>query len=469
MVRDRLIKSLLIILFVLVTLGTDLLDHFRIYGYMGFSQKQVITTQKLENSEHEAIHFLLGVISGYLFDTWVAALVIGGVKEIYDFGYNYYKNSINSSQIVHDGILDPLFWVLGGFVGVYLLVPLRGFIRRIKKGYSPPLAVGVRGAFHRNPDNPLVSVVVPALDEEGFIERTLTSLLNQDFKGFEIIVVDNNSSDRTAEIAKQFGARVVFEPRQGVGYSRQAGFMAARAPVVATTDADTILPPNWISRILKEFESDPDLVAFGGLYYLYNGPFLSRLAVRYLIAVPWLFDRVFSGGWSLPGANLAVRRDAFLRVGGFNTRLKLGEDADLSQRLKHVGKVKLDMGFRVWTSGRRYRWGLLFAMFEYFPNALARIFLGNPERFSRLSKVREEEYSSVGYWLSWIALCLLLFTVMVPLRNPRVEAFTRPIKERAISIKEAISTKERDLIYKIRTKKTSGCFKDAYEFKTRET
>lgn len=70
--------------------------------------------------------------------------------------------------------------------------------------------------FHKNPENPLISVVVPTLNEEKFIERTLVSLINQDFKNYELIVVDNNSLDRTAEIAERFGARVIFEPKAWV-------------------------------------------------------------------------------------------------------------------------------------------------------------------------------------------------------------------------------------------------------------
>jgi hypothetical protein len=175
-----------------------------------------------------------------------------------------------------------------------------------------------------------------------------------------------------------------------------------------------------------------------------------------LIFIPWIFDRIFSGGWSIPGSNLAVRKEAFLRAGGFNTKLNLGEDAELSQRLKYIGRVKLDMGFRVKTSGRRYRWGLLIAMIEYFPNALARIFLGDPEKFSNLPRVREEKFVSDRYWLLWLASCLFIILAITPLDSPRVEAkVLRPIKERTVIFKRVIYSKEKDLIERIKTKKRS--------------
>jgi glycosyltransferase involved in cell wall biosynthesis len=460
MSKVRLFASVLVLVFVFLTLQTNLFDNSRVLSFFGFSpKKQVVTTEKRRNSEHEAIHFLFGTISGYLFDTWVGALIIGGIKETFDFGYNYYHHRINRSQIIHDGIVDPLFWVFGGFVGCFLLETSRDLIRRLreKSKHELPEIVNVEeGMFHKNPDNPFISVVIPALDEEKFIGRTLISLMNQSFKDYELIVVDNNSRDQTAKIAESFGARVIFECREGTGYSRQAGFTAARGSIIATTDADTILPSNWLSRILKEFESDPELVAFGGLYSLYNGPFLARFAVRYLIFIPWIFDRIFSGGWSIPGSNLAVRKEAFLRAGGFNTKLNLGEDAELSQRLKYIGRVKLDMGFRVKTSGRRYRWGLLIAMIEYFPNALARIFLGDPEKFSNLPRVREEKFVSDRYWLLWLASCLFIILAITPLDSPRVEAkVLRPIKERTVIFKRVIYSKEKDLIERIKTKKRS--------------
>lgn len=226
---------------------------------------------------------------------------------------------------------------------------------------------------HINPRVPLISVVVPAFNEEKTLHRTLESLVNQERGDFELIVVDNNSTDRTAKIARSYGARVVHEPQPGVGYARQRGFKEAKGQIIATTDADTILPNYWVGRILKEFTSNKRLVAFGGLYTLYSGPSSARLAIRYFAYWGWFIDRMWQKGWSLPGANMAVRALAFKRVGGFNVRLTLGEDSDLSQRLKKVGQVKLDRKFKVKTSGRRYRRGLLKGLVFYIPNAITRM------------------------------------------------------------------------------------------------
>jgi glycosyltransferase involved in cell wall biosynthesis len=225
-----------------------------------------------------------------------------------------------------------------------------------------------------NPENPFISVVIPAYNEENYIGNTLQSLLQQDFQDFEIIVVDNASEDRTGEIAMRFGARVVYEGKRTVGAARQRGCLEAKGEIIAMTDADTILPPNWLSRIAEEFKRDEELVAFGGLYRLYSGPVLARLWIHHFAHLLWIFDKWMSNGyWNIPGSNIAFRKDAFLKVGGFREDLPIGEDVDLSLRLARVGKVALAYRFRVATSGRRYRKGFLKGTMTYAKNTIARL------------------------------------------------------------------------------------------------
>lgn len=243
---------------------------------------------------------------------------------------------------------------------------------------------------HKNPKNPLISVVIPAFNEEGFLDKTLESLLNQDFRHFELIVVDNNSRDKTAKIAENFGAKVIFEPRIGVGFARQRGFMEAKGDIIATTDADTILPKNWVSKIIREFRKRKKMVAYGGLFALYSGTSASKIIISRLAYPVWILDRLFCGGWSIPGANFSVKKKAFMAVGGFDEQLTLGEDADISQRLKKVGKVFLDRKFIVLTSGRRFGKGLFPAMKTYIPNAVVRMTVGK-NKFTKLIPVRIEE------------------------------------------------------------------------------
>ena len=99
------------------------------------------------------------------------------------------------------------------------------------------------------------SVVIPCFNEENYLKRTIKSLQSQDYKGnFEIIVVDNNSTDNTAIIAKRLGVRVISEKNPGVCFARQKGTLSASGSIVISTDADTVFKKNWLSKIDKKFE-----------------------------------------------------------------------------------------------------------------------------------------------------------------------------------------------------------------------
>lgn len=235
-----------------------------------------------------------------------------------------------------------------------------------------------------------ISVIVPAYNEENYLGVCLASLKKQNFKGdYEIIVVDNNSSDKTSQVARDAGVRVVFESKKGVGSARQAGAVASLGDIIAYTDADTIVPENWLSRIAMEFEKDKNLAAFGGLYTLSSGPILIRVGFILLARIYWYLDKLLSGRWYLAGANFAVRKEFFLKVGGFNINLKIGEEPDLSQRIKEFGKVNFDTYFLVKTSGRAYKYGLISWFFRYVPYNFSRIFLKR-NIFNKLKPIRKE-------------------------------------------------------------------------------
>lgn len=267
---------------------------------------------------------------------------------------------------------------------------------------------------HENPKNPHISVVVPAYNEEKYLAKNLSSIISQTYKNFELIVVDNASTDKTVEIAKSFGAKVISCTKKGVGAARQAGFMSAKGEIIATTDADNILPDNWLKIINKAFEKDKKMVAYGGLFRFYSGPLSARIAIKYFTYFVFQIDRMFSGKWSLIAQNMAVKKSAFLEVGGFKD-FKIGEDADLSQRLADVGKVKLDPHFLVYASGRRAKHGLWYGAWSYAPNGLSRMFFKS-HKFDHLPTSRTDqsilaELSVIPLIISVVYL-LFLFTTM---------------------------------------------------------
>lgn len=224
-----------------------------------------------------------------------------------------------------------------------------------------------------NSIRPLISVVIPALNEEKTIGKTLSSLIRQDYADqFEVIVADNGSNDKTAEIARQFGAKVIFAKQKGVARARQAGFEVAKGDIVASTDADTILPGNWLSSIISEFNNRPDAVAICGMFHFYDGGFILKIATSiFSYYVFKIFD------WCA-GFNLAVKKEAFTKVGGFNLNLALAEDIELCRRLKKVGKVYLLPFLKVKTSARRFnKLGFFGGLWDYSSNYFKIFYLHN--------------------------------------------------------------------------------------------
>ena len=203
-------------------------------------------------------------------------------------------------------------------------------------------------------------MVIPALNEEKYLGKTLESLQKQDFKNFEIIVVDNGSTDKTAQIAKSLGAKVIFEPKKGVPFARQAGFKKAKGEIIATTDADTILPQNWLSKIHQTFLKNPQAVAVTGFFDFYDSSIIFRILFLLLSRLYFLGSNSFSG------TNIAIKKEAFEKIGGFNFNYLVGEDTDICRRLKKIGRVIRLHSPLVKTSGRRYqKAGIIGALWDY--------------------------------------------------------------------------------------------------------
>jgi len=200
----------------------------------------------------------------------------------------------------------------------------------------------------------MISVVIPAFNEQRYLGSCLEALTHQDYQGvFEIIVVDNGSTDDTVTIASSFGAKVITEARRGVAWARQSGFASAKGDIIASTDADTIVPIDWLSHIDRLFHQNPEAVAVAGHFLFRDGPLLVRLAVRFSLALMPL-AKVLPGLWQFGGFNFAVRSQAFSAVGGFNTKIGFDEDIDLCQRLRHLGKVVFSPQLLVLASGRAF-------------------------------------------------------------------------------------------------------------------
>ena len=203
---------------------------------------------------------------------------------------------------------------------------------------------------------PKLSVILPTFNRADSLRRALAALLRQSVLpgAYEVIVVDNNSTDGTAEVAALFehrGVRLVREPRQGLSFARNTGLGAARAPVVAFTDDDVEVAPDWVEAILTSLARHPGVDGVGGRVL----PAWQSGRPRWITREHWaplaLQDhgdsrRIFDAAQpiGLIGANVAFRREVFDRVGTFSPsvqRVKDGigstEDHEMLARLYDAG------------------------------------------------------------------------------------------------------------------------------------
>jgi peptidoglycan/xylan/chitin deacetylase (PgdA/CDA1 family)/GT2 family glycosyltransferase len=208
---------------------------------------------------------------------------------------------------------------------------------------------------------PFVSVVIPAYNEENYLPSCLESIGKQDYAGeYEVIVVNNASTDITAKIALDWGAKVVYEGKRSPACARQKGAEVAAGEIIAFIDADTQAPAYWLSTIVSHFVRKPKMVAVSGPYaYCDAGRFTkitSFMGNFFSIIIDQLFRKVFRKGGAIWGCNFAVRRSAFWEVGGFNTNIKFyGEEYEFSLRLRKVGKGDIIPRLFVLTSARRLK------------------------------------------------------------------------------------------------------------------
>lgn len=205
-----------------------------------------------------------------------------------------------------------------------------------------------------------ISIVIPVYNEGDSLSACLTAIENLNTKPYEVIVVDNNSTDHTPIIARSHdGVILINEKKQGVVHARTRGFNAANGDIIARIDADTVLPVDWLDKVREIFANDKSVVAVSGRSDYYEFVLkdianeIDRWSRNYL--ANRFGDRMF-----LHGANMALRKSAWNKVKKTLCPCDgLHEDLDLAIHLQEHGlKVVYNENLIAGTSPRRIANGL---------------------------------------------------------------------------------------------------------------
>lgn len=213
-------------------------------------------------------------------------------------------------------------------------------------------------------DDPEISVVIPAYNEEKDLLRTLSSIaeLQSKYK-VELLISNNNSKDKTQEIIDACGVRSVFAENKGISYARQAGLEGARGKYIVNADSDSLYPIYWIDTIAEPLMNYKDVSCSYGTYSFIPSPGNSRLSLGLYELVAENFFKLKKKNRecvSVMGFNFAFRREDGLKVGGYEHNLRRNitgrsEDGWMALQLMKVGKLYhvTHPRARVWTSDRR--------------------------------------------------------------------------------------------------------------------
>ncbi|MBA7536910.1 hypothetical protein ES705_29175 [subsurface metagenome] len=235
---------------------------------------------------------------------------------------------------------------------------------------------------------PKYSLIVPAYNEEKYIERCLQSLISQNYPSYEIIVIDNNSTDRTAEIAKGLVDKVLFEPRKGYIHATNRGAREARGKYISFCDADSIYPPNWLEKVNRKFEKNPEIVVVYGPTFFSDYNFFINNVAGITHSLFLIYSKL-RGLNVTAGYNTVMNRDSYFKVGGYDENIynSIGIDLELGKRLRSVGKVKLNSANFVLTSSRRFKEDGIFHAIHYH------IEMCNNVRKEKAQSISYEEYN----------------------------------------------------------------------------
>ncbi|MEA3343936.1 MAG: glycosyltransferase family 2 protein [archaeon] len=231
----------------------------------------------------------------------------------------------------------------------------------------------------------MLSVIIPTYNEEENIEKCLLSLQNQTIPRdkYEIIVVDGQSTDKTVVLAKKYADKIILQKSNGIGGARNDGVAVAKYDLIATTDADCIIPENWLDKITKAFEDKELIVVSGKVKLIDTSPAINL--TYWLVEKAWYFLSITNLSHFLCGANTAFRKRQFMEVGGYSD-IPVLDDYELSLRIKKKGKIKYIRPIFVYYSARRIKIQGISKLIDLWVFNWARLNMGLPVKKASYAK-----------------------------------------------------------------------------------
>lgn len=211
----------------------------------------------------------------------------------------------------------------------------------------------------------MISVIIPTYNEEASITTCLESLSHQtlDRDEYELIVVDGNSKDRTCELARAYADEVMTQTSKKVGGARNDGVLRAEGDIIATTDADCIIPPEWLEIIKNDFESNDIVQLYGTVYPIEEGikHKISLMGANTFSRIGYYTRTLY---YTL-GCNTAFDKNAFIQAGMYRC-IDAGDDLEIARRMQKIGRVMLDDRMKVGFSMRRFQqFGTIKSVYEW--------------------------------------------------------------------------------------------------------
>lgn len=222
----------------------------------------------------------------------------------------------------------------------------------------------------------MISIIIPAYNEEKVISKCLDAFVKQrTTKNFEVIVVNNNSIDKTVEIVENYKnklkIRIILDTIKGRGHARYVGFREASGDIFLSTDADAIVPENWVEKIVLSIETDPNIVAVTGPAKIIDLSPKKNAIFNYVQPLSMkVYNFIYKHYW-LNGFNFGIKKEAYIKSGGFDPDLNVQEDIDLSFKVNKIGKIVFLSDLAVIFSGRRFKNGLIKGLLSYLKTFFA--------------------------------------------------------------------------------------------------